>query len=42
MILDDLMILKAKTPDNRKIVKYHLDEDSLVNDINLFNQDRRF
>jgi hypothetical protein len=42
MILDDLMILKAKTPDNKKIIKYHIDEDGLVKDIDLFNQDRRF
>jgi len=42
MILDDLMILKARTPDNKKIVKYHLDEDSLAKDIDLLNQGRRF
>jgi len=42
VIIDDLMILKAKTPDNKKIIRYHIDENELAFDIDLFNQDRRF
>jgi len=41
-IIDDLMILKAITPDRKKIVRYHFDENKLAEDIDLLNEDRRF
>jgi hypothetical protein len=41
-VIDDLMILKAITPDRKKILRYHFDEDGLARDIDLLNQDRRF
>jgi hypothetical protein len=41
-VIDDLLILKAVTPDRKKIVRYYFDEDKLARDIDLLNQDRRF
>jgi hypothetical protein len=40
--IDDMYMLKAVTPQNKKIITYHWNEESLERKIDLYNQDRRF
>lgn len=40
--IDNMYMLKAVTPQKKKIVTYHWDEESLERKLDLYNQDRRF
>jgi hypothetical protein len=41
-VIDDLMITKVFTPDNRKQINYFTSEDEMIDYLDLINQDRRF
>lgn len=41
-VVDDVIIAQVDTPYKKRIHRYFIDEDSLVEYINLINEDRRF
>lgn len=41
-VVDDLLITKVFTPDNKKQIKYFTSEQEMVDYLDLINQDRRF
>lgn len=41
-VIDDLYILKARTPCDGYQVSYHWSEEALEKKLDLYNQDRRF